>query len=198
MFFKKPEFTLKDNLISDKLDKSTISAFNKLKQSSISLKKDEITLFYPGCGNDIIRPLFLLYSLSDFKKANIILSDNLLSPSIIADTVSDLTGIKKFKQSADSHIFRFKDKEIRIIYKEGDSLSDKDLLNFDIFFERAFQLFRKDSIEFIPKIINKLNKGGLFISDFVDFKNKDLKELKFPKEISKIGFYKNFGILRKS
>ena len=197
MFFKKPKFTLNDNFISDNLDKDTIFAFKKLKESSININKNKITLFYPGCGNDILRPLLLINSLSNFKKANIILSDNLLSPSIIAETISALTGIKKLKEFTDSQRFRFKDKEINIIYQEGDSLFDQNLLNFDIYFERAFQLFRKDSFDFIPRIINNLNKGGLFISDFIDFKDKNLEELNIPKELSYIGFYKNFGILRK-
>ena len=133
MFFKKPKFTLNDNFISDNLDKDTIFAFKKLKESSININKNKITLFYPGCGNDILRPLLLINSLSNFKKANIILSDNLLSPSIIAETISALTGLKKLKEFTNSQIFKFKDKEINIIYQEGDSLFDQNLLNFDIY-----------------------------------------------------------------
>ena len=197
MFFKRPKFTLNSNFLSDNIYEDVLLAFNKLKQSNIKINKDKITLFYPGCSCDIIRPLLLLDSLCNFKKADVILSDQFLSPETIAETMSSLTGIKRFRKTKEKHIFRFKNKTIKIIYKECDSLLEKNLPDFDIYFERAFQLFRKDNDEFIQNIIKRLNKDGLFISDFIDFKNKDLEELKIPKELNSIGFYKKFGILRK-
>lgn len=197
MIFKKPKFNINNKFIFENLDKYSVSAFHKLKQSNIYLKKEEISLFYPGCGCDILRPLLLLESFCEFKKANIFFADFFLSPQTFAENFSAITNLNKFKKTKNSHKFKFKDKEFNFFYFECDVLLKQTFPNFDIYFERAFQLFRKDSLDFIPNIVKNLNKGGFFVSDFVDFKKKSLKIIKIPEEIKNIGFYKNFAVLKK-
>ncbi len=197
MFFKKPKFSLDKGFLAKNEYKDVLLAFDKLKQSRIRVDKDEVTLFYPRCSNDIIKPLLLLDALTDFKKARIILADQILISESIAEAFLASTNSRKFRQFKDFQRFSFRDKTIDIFYLEGDILLNKDLPEFDIYFERAFQLFRKDSVDFIPNIIKKANKGALLITDFLDFNHKSLKKVKFPEELKSIGFYKFFGIVRK-
>ncbi len=196
MIFKKPKFTLDNDFLKDKLYEDSLLGFNVLKKSDITLNKKELTLFYPGAANDIIRPLLLLDALANFKQATIILADTHLNSNSVLEMMQNLTNIKKFKKKNNSLTFKFKNKEINFVFKECDILKSE-IPEFDIYFERAFQLFRKDAKEFIPKIIAKANKDALLISDYLDFKDETLKKINFPKELNYIGFYKKSGVLRK-
>lgn len=199
---KKVNFSLcKDYLLKNQYEE-VISAFHSLKISDIKLKKDKISFFYPGCGSDIFKPLLILDSIAEFTEADIFLVDFFLSPESIKENIKYLTRIKKVKESyIDDRLcqqYKFKDKILNIFYLENDVLKLEDFPVFDIYFERAFQLFRKDSPEFGKKVIANLNKDGLLISDFIDFPETDLKKLVIPNNFSEICFYKkSFGILKK-
>ncbi len=195
MFFK-PKFTLNNDFLKDNLYEDSLLAFNLLKKSKIKLNKKQLTLFYPGSANDIIRPILLLDAISDFQTANIILADQKLSQKFAVETMQNLTNIKKFKKTNNKIKFKFKNKEIKLIFNECDIINEE-IPEFDIYFERAFQLFRKDTKDFIPNIIKKAKKGSLILTDYLDFKHKSLKKINFPKEINSIGFYKQFGGFKK-
>ncbi len=60
------------------------------------------------------------------------------------------------------------------------------LPTFDIYFERAFRIMRERHPEYEQKIVEKLNRGGILISDS-GFQDTTLRKIMVPKELSAYG-----------
>ncbi len=143
------------------------------------------TLFYPGCGSDILTPLIYLEKLfPNTKEANLIFVDEIDFKGIIKTILDDIgvtfsEGIKKNKNKIK---FYWKNTLINLEFTE-ENIFDLNLPNFDVYFEKAFRIMKDRNLGYEKNIINKLNKNGIIISDS-GFQNTQLKKLSVPRELS--------------
>ncbi|MBW3018702.1 hypothetical protein KY329_00770 [Candidatus Woesearchaeota archaeon] len=191
LFAKTTDFSLK---LENFLHPAEIKGFEALKDTKI--KKEEIVLFYPGSANDTIMPTLMLVALADFKKAKIVLADPETELDFAAGLFQQLTDCRKFRKKNNSCTFYFNDKTFEIGCHKYDVLQSLPIEKIDIYFERAFQVFRQGSPEFFPMIKSKLADDALVITDFGDI--LDMEIIKTPEEAKALGFYKNFSVFTKS
>jgi predicted GNAT superfamily acetyltransferase len=190
---------LKKELCKDELD--TLLKIKKIFKDK-KLKKDEITLFYPGCGDDIINPLLLSDALLSYKTVNLVLIDVELFNVMSYFRKNNIKFKSKRSKNKITVNIKTKTKTINLIHYAKDALSDWPAelqQGFDVYFERAFEICRRDDPFFVKRVLNNLNKDGLLISDcgFYDIsvlKSNNLKQIKVP---SNFGFYDNFKIFKK-
>ena len=169
------------------LTNEEIKGFEALK-----MDKENISIFYPGSGNDILRPLMLL---GNFKTARIILADKNLDPDMAAGYFSEITGCRNFTKLGNTYSFEFTDRTVMIECHEIDVLLKfPDINDIDVYFERAFQIFRQASPDFFLQVKMKLAKEAKIISDYGDIFG--MEKIEVPEEAKAIGFYKNLGVYR--
>jgi hypothetical protein len=188
--FKKPSsFGLFD--LDKFLHENEIKGFEALQSKKIA--KDEVTLFYPGSENDVIMPTLMLIAFADFRKAKIVLANAEADIKYAAGLFQQLTHCKKFKQEGNKCTFFFEDRTFEIICHKYDVLQGLPPIGeIDIYFERAFQVFRQSHPEYFPIVKSKLAKGAIVISDFGDI--LDMEIIETPEEAKALGFYKNFSV----
>lgn len=226
--FKIKKFSLKTFLNNKSLwDKMSVGEIKKLVypeefESYLRLKeafknrkfcKEEVTLFYPGCGADVETVLLMLDAILDWegcRKVSLIYADTVdVAPGFICSTIDRITARKNKVDyiSDDSAQINFvmNGREITLTYFLSNVLERQpDFLKegFDIYYERGFEIFRADEGWFAVYVLNQLKKGGLLVSDCGFCKQDLLREHGLsnfgPKELPQgIGFYKNFRIYRK-
>jgi len=175
--------------------------------------KSNITLFYPGCGADVVNPLLFLDILLDWKNTRaitLIYADtSSIAPMFIGETVDKITGVKnvvKFISEDEAHIsFTINNCRITLVYILADVLQKLPQIldkGFDIYFERAFEIFRADEAMFIRYVLEHVNKNGLLISDCGFCRQDMLKKYGFvdfgPKKLpSELGLYNTLKIYKK-
>jgi hypothetical protein len=164
---------------------------NLINNIEVHFKNENITLLYPGCGVDILFPLFYLEKL--FPKVNetkliFIDVENCLGTikTILDDLgISFKENIKIFKKNENEQIsFYWNEKLIKLefIHKNVGLLLDN-LPNYNIYFEKAFRIMKDDITDYEDKIFTKLDQNGILISDS-GFSNFPLKRIEVSEKLS--------------
>lgn len=192
------------NKLKKVLGKDEQESFLKIKKifKNKRLKKDEITFFYPGCGDDIVNPLLLSDVLLRFKTINLVLVDVELFDIISILENQNIRFKSKKSKNRITVNFKQKNKQVNIIHYAKNALDEwpAELQNgFDVYFERAFEICRRDDPFFITRILNNINKNGLLVSDcgFCDktiIEKNSFREIKVP---ANFGFYNNLKVFLK-
>ena len=194
-----------DNLIKE-LGKDEQASFIEIKEilKNQKLKRDKITFFYPGCGDDLINPLIFSGALLSCNKIDFVLLDVEMFDIIKALSSINLNAKLNVKKSKDKIKASFKlgNKEINIIHYSMNALGNWPIElgnGFDVYFERAFDVCRRDDPFFVKRVLNAINKEGFLISDcgFYDeehIKKNNFREIKVP---ASFGFYNNLRIYAK-
>jgi hypothetical protein len=139
------------------------------------------TLFYPGCGADILNPLIYLEKLfPEINGAEFVFVDVVSNLGLIK-TILDEIGVS-FREEGETISFYWKNKLINLEFIEG-NVFQLELPDFDIYFEKAFRIMKENSLYYEEKIFEKLSKNGLVISDS-GFRHLRLNKLLVPQKLS--------------
>ncbi|MFH1682356.1 MAG: hypothetical protein ABIA37_01025 [Candidatus Woesearchaeota archaeon] len=168
---------LKNYLFDDDLERlELLNKINKLKSA-----KENPLLFYPGCGSDILFPLFYLERLfPEVKEINLVLVDEMDCSGIIK-TILDDVGIS-FSEEKEQIRFYYNSVLINLTFIVDDVFK-MDLPVFDIYFEKAFRIIKEGQKGYERKIFEQLSSGGIIISDS-GFQGLKLDYLLVPKNLS--------------
>jgi hypothetical protein len=152
-----------------------------LEKVSLKQIKEKLTLFYPGCGTDILTPLIYLEKiLLQTKKAKFIFLDQTNSLGIVKTILDDI-GVS-FSERKNKIKFYWKDKLIDLEFIEN-NVFYSELPEFDIYFEKAFRIMKDGNQDYEKNIFNQLNKNGIIISDS-GFQEFPLKRISVSQELS--------------
>lgn len=180
------ESKLREYFLADDYEK--LSLLDNVE--GLNFEKEELALFYPGCGSDIFFPLMYLDKLFPGTrkiKLNFIDVSNFLG---IIKTILDDVGIsfsENFDKERNGIDFYWKGKLVKLnffrdnVFDYIDQLNDSE--SFDLYFERAFRIMKDDDFMFEHKVVNKLPSGGIIISDS-GFLGQNLSYIDVPKELS--------------
>lgn len=198
--------------IKEQIYPEEFEAYLRLKKIFETEKfgKEHIVLFYPGCGADIINPLLFLDVLVDWRKVKTIgliyMDVNDVAPCFISSMLNKIiTSKNRLEYISDDKArirFMFKNSRATLTYFLADVLKRPPQISFDIYFERAFEIFRAEEGWFIHYVLEHVNDGGLLISDcgFCRqdlFKKNGFVELGPEKLPSELGLYKQLKIYKK-
>ncbi|PIN76424.1 hypothetical protein COV17_02530 [Candidatus Woesearchaeota archaeon CG10_big_fil_rev_8_21_14_0_10_36_11] len=141
------------------------------------------TLFYPGCGVDILFPLHYINSLLSHKKEiNFLFMDTENCLGMIK-TILDEIGIS-FSAKKNAIDFYWNNTKVHLAFQIGNVFTHIDSLPlFHIYFERAFRIMRDEFPLYEEKIIEKLYSNGIVISDS-GFQAQNLTVIEVPKILS--------------
>lgn len=153
---------------------------------AVPFSKNSASFLYPGCGADVLFPLLYMERLfPQLQEAEFTLVDIQNNQKLI-ETVLDDIGIP-FSRKNNRLQFYWKDTLVNISFVIGNIFEMVDSLPpFDIYFERAFRIMKDGHTDYEQKIVEKLNQGGVLISDS-GFQNINLHKMVVPKELSKYG-----------
>lgn len=157
---------------------------NLQKLNTINPKLEKATLFYPGCGVDILLPLLYLEKLfSNLKEIKLLFNDIDQNMNTIKTILDDLN--ISFAKNASSIKFYWKEVlvELEFIHEDVFNLN---LPEFNIYFERAFRIMKTHATDYEKKVFDRLPKGGYLISDS-GFRDFPLKKIEVPNELSNYG-----------
>ena len=149
------------------------------------------TLFYPGCGADILFPLHYLEKIANLKEVKFVFVDKDDSFGIIK-TILDDVGVG-FSEKEDKINFYWKGILVELEFIENNVVNLFGKITYDIYFEKAFRIMKEHIKDYESKIVEGLNEGGFLISDS-GFNNTNLTNIEVPKELSS---YNEMVILRK-
>ncbi|MBI2666254.1 hypothetical protein HYX13_01445 [Candidatus Woesearchaeota archaeon] len=173
-----------------------------LKQK-ITLFLENPTLFYPGCGADILSPLLYLERLfSPLQEVNFIFLDHDYSLGIIK-TVLDDVGVsfavmiklpkdKYMAQMKGGIVFYWKEMLVKLYFHQGNVFTSlPQLPEYDIYFEKAFRIFKGEEPgqRYESIVFQKLKPQGVLISDsgFQWIPKKQLQKIPVPRDFSSYG-----------
>src|SRR3989338_7909977 len=141
------------------------------------------TLFYPGCGADILFPLkYVELLFPRLRKVTLILNDIDNNFGIIK-TVLDYVGVS-FAEKKKSLQFYWNGILVDLQFIQGNAFELlPELPAFDIYFERAFRIMKDDHPEYENQIYQKLNPNGILISDS-GFQHLPLEKMNVSQELS--------------
>jgi len=141
------------------------------------------TLFYPGCGVDILFPLHYLNALFPrTKEVHFVFMDTENTLGIIK-TILDDVGIS-FSENKTFINFYWNNTLVNLEFKTANVFKNIDSLpQFHIYFERAFRIMRDTFPGYEEIIIKKLHNDGILISDS-GFQDKKLQYKEVPKSLS--------------
>lgn len=206
MFFKKPRLNyekLKSGSFKDEYD-TYLKIKDFFKQNK--LKKDKITFVNLGAGGDIINPLLFTDALIKAKEITFLFYDPRFYYHFMIEALKDIVDNFKYKLKFDKNtaLIRFKlnNTKFNLIYSSQDAFAkmpSEFKKGFDVYYERAFRLFRDDQDLFMFLLFEKLNKGGIAITDWgfnkpVLEKNRLEKIQNLPEDF---GIYKKLKIYKK-
>lgn len=206
LLFKKP--ALNHEKLKQGSFKDEFNTYLRLKEifKDKKLKKDKIIFFNPGAGGDIINPLLFIDALIECKNLEMIFMDPRFYYSFVIEALKDVVENFKYKLKLNGNTaqisFRLNRTKCSMVYVGKDAferIPDEIKKGFDIYYERAFRLFRDDQNLYMSLIFEKMNKGGLVVTDW-GF-NKPIIEKGGLKKIENIpkdfGIYKNLTIYKK-
>jgi hypothetical protein len=157
-----------------------------LKQiKPINLPVEMPTLFYPGCGVDILFPLMYVKELFKINECNMIFVDMHDARSILKTVLDDVGISMIYNEDKISFYWENILVHLKFIKKDVAEMLD-DLPEHHIYFERAFRIMRDRIPEYENKILSKLHDNGVLISDS-GFEKLGLKYIDVPKELSSYG-----------
>lgn len=196
--FKLLSSPLKENLQED------YSTYLKIKEllKTYKIRKQKITVYYPGCGSDLVNVLIMIDMLEEAKQIDIIFVDPKGAFPVMIAEMKKTTYKPKIKQSKNKATIHFKNKKINMIYYSENAFDfiPKEIENgIDLYFERAFNLFREEKEKQMNKIFPLINERGFIISDYGFELGKYKRQFVQIKNIPKnFGFYQNFHIFQKT
>lgn len=204
---KKPEFSMRRAVLESMLQEEELAAFRHVPQ--IVLDKKDVEVFYPGCGLDLVQPLvYASKMMRNARSITFILADKDITAGDVVSLMLQLTGnhnyrLGKIDERTESASFQFKDKQMRFICKRGDVLSHlprEISKGYDVYFERAFEIFRNEQPAFIYDALHLLRRGGIVITDAGLNKalTRDMEQIAVLPEAKALGFYKNLSMYRKN
>jgi hypothetical protein len=160
-------------------DYKNLSLLSKLPKVS---DQDKLTLFYPGCGADILFPLKYIEKLFDLKEASLIFNDLDSNLGLIKTILDDIN--IHFSQNGNKIKFYWKNILVNLEFVQGNIFKLlPNLPDFDIYFERAFRIMKMYHLGYEDLVYQKLNKNGILISDS-GFSNLALKRIDISMELS--------------
>jgi len=205
-----PEFSLRLEEIPALLPDHLHTAADKLPDAlkPFQMSQKEVTMYYPGCGQDMIWPIIAMQGVApDALKWTIIGQDITDTIGALISTTQAITGQTAFsmiKKGGTGDIvgarFRFKGKTIDIFSSNSDALSCLPGIvanGYDIYFERGFELMRSQRPGFLDEALGHLRSGGLAITD-AGFPETTRHVSKSKTEMQGWGFYKNPAVYVKT
>ncbi len=144
-----------------------------------------LSLFYPGCGSDILFPLIYIDKLfPNIKEVKLIFLDRLNYLQTIKTILDDI-GISFSEEGILK--FYWKSKLISLYFVNGEVNSFLEEINgYDVYFEKAFRIMKSRYEGYEGLVYDKLNCGGVLISDS-GFLGLDLEYLPIPRRLSSYG-----------
>ncbi len=141
------------------------------------------TLFYPGCGADILFPLkYVELLFPRLRKITFILND-LDNNFGLIKTILDDVGVS-FSEKKKTLKFYWNDILVDLEFIQGNVFEIlPHLPSFDIYFERAFRIMKDYHEGYEEQIYQKLNPGGILISDS-GFQHLPLERIEVSRELS--------------
>ncbi len=165
--------------------------FSRLAQleplSPLPLAKEEPVLFYPGCGADVLSPLIYLEKLfPKLEKATFLFYDLSLGLNLIKTVLFDVGVSFEEKNTPGNNAgeirFYWKNALITLRFVAGNVFL-LEMPSFDIYFERGFGIFKQEKEGYEQRVFDRLNSGGLIISD-EGFQVFPLRLVAAPPELS--------------
>ena len=148
----------------------------------IDLPTAKPLLFYPGCGVDILFPLFYVEALFQTKQVSFLFVDKDNTLGMIKTILDDI-GIH-FSERKNILRFYWDGILVDLEFVTGNVFELlKKIPSFDIYFERAFRIMREQHLNYEQQIFTKLNKNGVLISDS-GYQQCNLKVFPLPQELS--------------
>lgn len=209
-FLSPREFLIYDKAVTaslpNHLHKAAAALTESLKQFRIN--KDEMTMYYPGCGQDMIWPMIALQGVApDSLKWTIIGQDTSDTLGALISTMQTITGQTAFSMINKSNDgttqgarFRFKGKTVEIVSSNSDALAGSPGIisrGYDIYFERGFDLMRSQRPGFLDEALSALRTGGLAITD-AGFPETTKNISKSNTKLPAWGFYKSPAVYVKT
>jgi hypothetical protein len=201
------EFKVKDNLLRNNFDEE-YNTYRKLKTwfNGKRMDKQHITIYSPGAGSDFGTTLMIYDAIVSpkNKEATFIFIDIRDFFDGMPEQLKKYTSkplIKK-ESSQDSYKFTayYNDKVFNIIYYVRDAaiFPEECKEGIDIYYERAFELFRSKDPMIDYNIYKNINKLGLAITDHsFDFRSQKKYFKRLKKIPKRFGLYNNFQIWQK-
>lgn len=139
-------------------------------------------LLYPGCGIDILFPLYYLeYLFPTTTQINLLFID-IYNFFLTIQTILNNLGI-----TITNNKFQWKHLNITFEFKESNIFHILSTLpQYDIYFERTFRIMKSYHPDYETTIYNKLKPQGIIISDS-GFQHLPLKQIPVPKRLSSYG-----------
>ena len=144
---------------------------------------ENLILFYPGCGADILMPLKYIESLFPrLRDITFIFNDTDNNLGLIK-TILDDVGIS-FQQKKNNLAFYWNNILINLRFIQGNIFQIlPQIQSFDIYFERAFCIMKDEHPDYENHIYHKLNSDGILISDS-GFQHLSLEKMEVSQELS--------------
>jgi hypothetical protein len=143
------------------------------------------TLFYPGCGADLLFPLLYVQKLFSLKEIVFIFLDEHDTLSIIKTILDDL-GVSFSEDKAGINFYW----DALLVHLHFLALKVEEVLDhlpyYDFYFERAFRIMKESIPDYEQKIVSGLAPGGILISDS-GFEQQPLEYIDIPTELSSYG-----------
>ena len=199
MFFKKPK--LNPERLKEGSFKDEYSTYLKLKEqfNGNKLKKDKVVFFNPGAGGDIINPILFIDALIECKELELIFFDPRFYYQFVIEGLKEIIDNFKYKIKLNENKaiinFKYNGTKVNMIYSGTDAfekIPSEIKQGFDVYYERAFRLFRDDQNLYMALVFEKMNSKGLVITDW-GF-NKPVLEKGGLEKIQ--GILKDFGIYK--
>ena len=141
--------------------------------------REKPTLFYPGCGVDVLMPLLYVEKLfPSIQELTLIMNDVDDNLSMVQQILDDV-GVHFNEQME----FYWNGKLVHLSFVQGHVMGILDTVTFDIYFERAFRIMRDEMEGYEKRVLEKLNNNGILISDS-GFQNSGLKTINIPQQLS--------------
>src|SRR3989344_273221 len=141
------------------------------------------TLFYPGCGADILFPLKYLEILFPRLRNITFIFNDLDNNFGLFKTILDDVGIS-FNEKNNFLQFYWNGTLVNLKFMQGNIFQLLPTIpTFDIYFERAFRIMKDDHLQYEQQIYQKLKPKGILISDS-GFQQFPLQKLAAPQELS--------------
>lgn len=174
--------------------------------------KKKVSIYYPGSGSDVATLLLIVNAFCDAKTKHItfICLDNRSFFEGLCAQLKNLApgGWWMFKNKKNySHVdILYKDVKLSLIFYFGDANHDTPELvkkGYDMYIERAFEIFRNADPHQFNRIVNLVHSKGLIMSDY-GFTEKGIVSQNIRKNFVrlkniplKFGLYNQFQIWQK-
>ncbi len=162
-----------------------LEALNSLRGVAIP-SKPRLHVLYPGCGSDVLTLLLYLESafpnLQEAVCTFIDIYDNLG----LIKTILDEVGIP-FSAKENEIMFYWGNLNVKLEFKIGNIFTLLPTLEpVDVYFERAFRIMKDEQKSYESMVVDKLNPGGILISDS-GFQDAKVRRITVPQELSSYG-----------